>query len=92
MARRQLQMGVAPACGIDEAFQRRRGAGQHHRAVLDPRPHHRHVAGVIDGAVLLLEGLFVFFIDDDQAQFGKGRNRDERAPTTTRASPFITAR
>ena len=68
-------MRVAPACGIDEAFQRRRGAGQHHRAILDPRPHHRHVAGVIDGAVLLLEGLLMFLIDDDQAQF---RERQEQ--------------
>ena len=81
MARRQLQMVIAAACGIDEAFQRRRGAGQHHRAILDPRPHHRHVAGVIDGAVLLLEGLFVFFVHDHQAQFA------ERAGTATSARP-----
>jgi hypothetical protein len=71
MPRRQLQMRVAPALGIDEAFQRRRRAGQNHRTILDSRPHHRHVAGVIDGALLLLEGLLMFFVDDDQAQFGE---------------------
>ena len=57
-----------------------------------PRPHHRHVARVIDGAIFLLEGLLMLFIDDDEAEFANGRNSDERAPTTTRASPVITAR
>ena len=75
MPRRELQMGVASALGIDEAFQRRRGAGQHHGAILDARAHHRHVARVIDGAVLLLESLLVFLIDDDKAQLRKGQEQ-----------------
>ena len=85
-------MRVTPARRIDIGFQRRRGAGQHDRAILDACAHHRHVAGVIDGAVFLLVGLLMLFIDDDEAELAKGRNSDERAPTTTRASPDITAR
>ena len=71
----KFQMAVASAGGIDETFQRRRGAGQDHRAILDARPHHRHVAGVIDGAVLLLEGLFMFLVHDHQAQDREGQEQ-----------------
>ena len=39
------------------------------------RAHHRHVAGVIMRAVILLVGLVVLFIDDDQAQIGIGQKQ-----------------
>ena len=39
------------------------------------RAHHRHVAGVIMRAVLLLVGLVVLLIDDDQAEFGVGQEQ-----------------
>ena len=42
------------------------------------RAHHRHVAGVIMRAVILLVGLVVLFIDDDQAQIGI-RQKQRRA-------------
>ena len=35
--------------------------------------HHGHVAGVIVNAVLLLVGLVVLFIDDDEAEIGIGQ-------------------
>ena len=71
----QDEMAIASARGIDEAFQRRRSRCQHHRTALDAGAYHRHVAGVIDGAVLLLEGLFVLFVHHDKSQFGKGQEQ-----------------
>ena len=78
MARHQLQVAVTALAGIDETFQRWRGAGQYHWEILDPRPHHRHVAGVIDGAVLLLESLLMLFIRDDQAKLAE--RQEQRRP------------
>ena len=75
MAALEFEMAVAPAGGVDETFQGRRGAGQYHGAIFRPRPHHRHVAGVIDGAILLLEGLFVFLVDNHQPQRRKGQEQ-----------------
>ena len=40
---------------------------------------------------VLLVGLVVLLVDDDQAEIGKGRNSAERAPTTTGASPAAIA-
>ncbi len=40
-----------------------------HRKLSDRAIEHRHVAGVVGDAVLLLVGAFVFLIDDDEAQF-----------------------
>ena len=59
------------------------------RALLLPRPHHRHVAGVIDDAFILLVGRLVLLIDDDEAQVGEGQETAPSArPATTLASPF----
>ena len=38
-------------------------------------PHHRHVAGVVMRAILLLVGLIVFFIDHDEAKIGVGQKQ-----------------
>ena len=38
-------------------------------------------------AVILLVGLVVLFIDDDEPEIAYGMNSAERAPTTTGASP-----
>ena len=37
-------------------------------AAFEPAAHHRHVAGVIGDAVLLLVGGLVFLVDDDEAE------------------------
>ena len=47
-------------------------------APLQPRAHHRHVARVIDDAVLLLVGALVLLIDDDEAEVGE-RQEQRRA-------------
>ena len=47
-------------------------------AGFDSRPHHRHVAGVIGDAFILLVGRLMLLIDDDQAQVGEGQ--EQRRP------------
>ena len=68
-------MGVAAALGIDAGLQRGRRRGQDDRRVLDAPAHHRHVAGVIGDAVLLLVGGLVLLIDDDQAEIAIGQEQ-----------------
>ena len=70
VAFRQDQPRIAPAFDIGDGFQRRRRGGEQHGNPLERRPDDRHVPGVIDHAVFLLEALVVLLVDDDQAQFG----------------------
>ncbi len=67
---RQVQMPVAAAPRIDFRFDRGRGRSEQHRNFRDRAAHHRHVAGVIMRAVLLLVGGVVLFIDDDEPEIG----------------------
>ena len=69
-ALRQRKPRVAAAPRIDLGLERRRRRGQHHRDLGDVASHHRHVAGVIMHAVLLLVGGVVLLIDDDQPEIG----------------------
>ena len=68
--RRQRDALIASLARIDLRLDRRRGRRQDDRNPGDMRAHHRHVAGVIVRALILLVGLVVFLIDDDQAQIG----------------------
>ena len=68
MTFRQRQTGVAAAFDIGDGFQRRRRRGENHRRLFELRADHRHIPGVIDDAVFLLEALVVLFVDDDQAE------------------------
>jgi hypothetical protein len=43
-----------------------------------PRAHHRHVAGVVADAILLLERGVVLLVDHDQPELANGRNSAER--------------
>ena len=63
---------VAAALDIDGGLQRGGGGNQDAGAALEARAYHGHVAGVIDHAVLLLEGGVVLLIDDDQAEAAEG--------------------
>ena len=72
---RQRQAAITAAPRIDLGFDRRRRRRQDDRKLLDARAHHRHVARVIVNAVFLLVGLVVLFIDDDQAEIGKGQKQ-----------------
>ena len=74
----QMDALVAAAPRVDFRFDRGRRRGQHHRNFRDAAAHHRHVAGVVMRAVLLLVGGVVLFIDDDQAEIGI-RQKQRRA-------------
>ena len=74
-ALRQVQPLVAAAPRIDLGLDRRRRRRQHDRDAGDARAHHRHVAGVVAHAVLLLVGGVVLLIDDDQAEIGIGQEQ-----------------
>ena len=43
-------------------------------------PHHRHVAGMIMRAVVLLVGLLMLFIDDNEAEIGVGQKQRRTRP------------
>jgi hypothetical protein len=77
----QIEARVFPGLGIGPGLQRRRGRGQHHLRLVQGRPQHRHVAGIVERALLLLVGTVVFLIDDDQA---RGRGTAGTAPTARR--------
>ena len=67
---RQVDALVAPAPRIDLRFDRGRRRGQQHRDFRHAAAHHRHVAGVIMRAVLLLVGGVVLFIDHNESEIG----------------------
>ena len=70
VAFRQDQARIAPPFDIGDGLQRRRRGGEHRGNLLERRADDRHVPGVIDHAVFLLEALVVFLVDDDQAELG----------------------
>ena len=74
-ARRQHDALIAALARIDLGLDRRRRGRQHDRDFGDMRAHHRHVAGVIMRAVVLLVGLVVLFIDHDQPEIGVGQKQ-----------------
>ena len=76
----QQHMLVFALIGIDAAFNRRRGRGQHHGRALDPSAQHRHIAGMIMHAVFLLVGALMLFVDDDKTEIGE-RQKQCRAGT-----------
>ena len=76
----QLQMRVAAAPGIHHGLDRRRRRREHDRNFDFARPHHRHVAGVIADAVLLLVGGIVLLIDDDQPEVGVRQKQSRTRP------------
>ena len=60
---------------IVPGLQRRGCRGQDHLRAAQRRPEHRHVACVVDGALLLLVGSVMFLIDNDEAKI---RERQEK--------------
>ena len=75
MALAKLELAVAAGLDHVPCFERGGGGGEDHRNVLEPGPHHRHVAGVVLDAVFLLEGGLVRFVDDDEAEVGVGQEQ-----------------
>ena len=74
-ALRQVQAGVAAAPRVDFGLDRGRRRRQHDRDVGAARAHHRHVAGVVAHAVLLLVGGVVLLVDDDEPEIGIGQEQ-----------------
>ncbi len=62
---------VADLAGIDPAFQRGRRGGENGRTVLQTGAQYRHIARMIGDLILLLVGMFMLFIDNDQPEIGK---------------------
>ncbi len=80
----QMQPDVAAAPGVDLGLDRGRRRNEHDRNVGAPRAHHRHIAGVIARAVLLLVGRIVLLVDDDEAEIGvRQEQRGARADDDT---------
>ena len=79
--RRQHHALIAALARVDLGFDRRRRRRQHDRDFRDMRAHHRHVAGVVMRALVLLVGLVVLLIDDDQA---RDRRKAGTAPSARR--------
>ncbi len=77
-ARGKPEPAIASALGVEPGLDRRRRGGQHDRRLLEARAHHRHVARVVDDALLLLVGALVLFIDHDEAEVGE-RQEQSRA-------------
>jgi hypothetical protein len=73
--RRQHHALVAALACIDLGFHRGRRRRQHDRNFGDMGAHHRHVAGVVMRAFVLLVGLVVLFVDDDQPEMGIGKKQ-----------------
>ena len=68
MPRAQLQFAITPAIDHVPRLDRRGRRGEDHGHLLEPRPHHRHVAGMVLDPVLLLEARLMRLVDHDQAE------------------------
>ena len=77
---RQRQQRVLAALGVVPAFQRRRGRAEDDRHAFHAGPHDGHVAGMVARRQFLLEGGFMFLIDDDQAQLARRREHGTAGP------------
>ena len=85
---RQMQPPITPAPRIHLGLDRGRRRRQHHGDFGDVGAHHRHVAGVIVHAVLLLVRGVVLFIDDDEAEVCIGK--EQRRARTGDYADFAT--
>lgn len=74
----QAQQLVAAFGGVMQRLQRRRGTAEDDRYPFPAGAHHGQIAGVVAKTVLLLEGVVMFLIDDDQARVLQ-RGEDGRA-------------
>jgi hypothetical protein len=80
MAARQRDAAIAAAQDVDDRLQRRRRSGQHDRDLRQRCAQHRHVARLITDPVLLLVGLVVLLIDDDEPQLRQRQKEGRPRP------------
>src|SRR5262249_58323361 len=70
---RKLQEGVQSALRIRPTLEGGRGRTHQDRDVLQLGAHDRDVAGVVPRSRFLLEGPFMFLVDDDEAEVSAWR-------------------
>ena len=80
MAVGQMEGPIAPAGDIFQGLQGGGGRDQQHGNAGEVAPEHRHVAGLIGDAILLLIGLLMLLIDDDEAEIGEGQEQRRARP------------
>ena len=96
-ARGQFEQRVFAALRVVEALERRRGGAEHDHRAFHLAAHHGDVARVIARRFLLLVGMLVLFIHDDEAERIDGREDGRaRADDDARAAladlvPFVVA-
>ena len=78
----QDECAVIAVATVLQHFQRRRCAAENDRNIQLLGPDDSEVAGRVAQALLLLERVIVFFVDDDQPGLVKGVKIAERVPTT----------
>ena len=94
---RQFQEGVFSLLHVVKAFQRRRGGAEQDDRFLHPSAHHGDVPRMITGRFLLLVGILVFLINDDQPEWvHRRKNSRTRADDDAGAAladfvPFVVA-
>lgn len=69
----QLDAAVLALCGVLPAFERRRRRAQHYDGIRKLGAHHGDIARVVARRLFLLVALVVFFVDEDEAEVGRGR-------------------
>src|SRR5579884_853265 len=68
----QTQERILAALGVVPALQRRSRRAKYDWDVLQPRPHDGHISAMIARRGFLFEGVFMLFIDNDEAEpFGR---------------------
>ena len=68
MPGRQMQHVVSAGFHVRSRLEGRGCRNQNDRGVLQPTAHDRHVARMVDDAILLFVGEVVLFIDDNQTK------------------------
>ena len=84
----QMQSCVPAAPRVDLAFDRGCRGREHDRNFRLAATYHRHVAGVVANAVLLLVGGIVLLIDHDQPEIGVGQEQRRARPDHHRNFAF----
>src|SRR5678815_3438218 len=94
-ARGQAEQLVLADLRIVKALERGRGAAEQTRAFLHTRPQHGQIPSVIARRFLLLVGVLVFFIDDNETEIrawsedGGPRSDDDARAALANLVPFI---
>src|SRR5262249_59888448 len=73
VAGRQPDVPIPTGLGVDVAFDRGGGRGQHHGVLGEAAAHNGHVAGLVVHAIFLLEASVVLFVNDDEPQILVGQ-------------------